>query len=86
MKSDVKDHLFLLLGHKSVLIQSILFIHIQGAVALLSARTKLLEPQQIDLVEGRVAALLQKLNQAAEKKDAVESAEKQTKVNMTLVK
>ena len=52
----------------------------QGAVALLSARTKLLEPSQIDLVEGRVTALIQKLNQAAEKKDALENAERQTKV------
>lgn len=47
---------------------------------MLSARTKLLDPSQLEHIEGRMLALNHKLTQAAEKKDALENAEKQTKV------
>ncbi len=54
---------------------------LQGAVALLNAKTKLLEPAQLDQIEGRLQALGQKLGQIQEKKASVEQTDKDSKVN-----
>ena len=52
----------------------------QGSIALLSAKTKLLDGGQLDQVEGRLSALTQRLNQIGEKKDSVDDQEKLSKV------
>jgi hypothetical protein len=50
-------------------------------VAVLSAKTKLLEPAQVDQMEGRLLAVNQKLSQLLEKKEAVENTDKLNKVS-----
>ena len=53
---------------------------VQGAVSLLSARTTLLDHVQVEHIEGRLTSLNTKLAQITDKKDALESTEKQNKV------
>lgn len=55
---------------------------LQEGIALLNARTKLLDPTQLEQVEGRLVALSQKLGQVTQKKEAVEDAERQNKVSL----
>ncbi len=50
---------------------------------MLSAKTKLLDPSQLDQIEGRVQALGSRLNQLTEKKEAVVEADKDSKVRQT---
>ncbi len=52
----------------------------QGAIGILSAKTKLLDPSQLEQIEGRVQALGSRLNQLTEKKEAVVEADKDSKV------
>ena len=40
----------------------------------------MLDPAQLDQVEGRLSALLQRMTQITEKKDSVEQAEKSNRV------
>merc|ERR1719195_672530 len=49
-------------------------------MSVLSSRLALLEPSHLEHVEGRLAALLQKLNSISEKKVALEDSEKNNKV------
>ncbi len=58
----------------------IFFGDFQGAIAVLSAKTKLLDPNQLDQVEGRLHALGIRLSQITDKKEAIENADKQNKV------
>ena len=52
----------------------------KGAIGILSAKTKLLDPSQLEQIEGRVQALGSRLNQLTEKKEAVVEADKDSKV------
>lgn len=54
---------------------------IVGAIGVLSSRLSLLSPSHLDHVEGRLAALLQKMNTVADRKAAIEDAEKQSKIS-----
>jgi len=51
-----------------------------GAITVLAGKLKLLEPGQLEQVEGRMYALTQKLNTISEKKESIEDLEKNTKV------
>ena len=51
-----------------------------GAVDVLNTKLSLLNPSNLDHIEGRLAALLEKMNSAAEQKDVKEDAEKQGKI------
>ena len=53
----------------------------QGAIAILSAKTKLLDPSQLEQIEGRVNALGSRLNTMSDKKEAIEEADKGSKVS-----
>jgi dynactin-2 len=52
-----------------------------GAIAALNRRTALLDGGHLDHVEGRLAALLQKMTSIAERKQTQEDAEKMAKLN-----
>ena len=52
-----------------------------AAIQVLSSRTALLDAGHLDHVEGRLAALQQKMNALAEKKQVLEDQEKQNKIN-----
>jgi dynactin-2 len=52
-----------------------------GAVTTLLARTSLLQPSHLDHVEGRLAVLVHKMNEVADKKSAIDDQEKQTRIN-----
>ena len=54
--------------------------NLAGAVGDLNTRLSLLNPAHLDHVEGRLAALLQKMNTAVEQKDVVDDTEKQGKI------
>jgi len=54
---------------------------INGAIQVLSARLSLLNPSHLDHVEGRLAALLQKMNAISERKAVIEDSEKQSKIS-----
>ena len=54
--------------------------NVTNAVSVLSSKLCLLEPNHLDHIEGRLAALLQKLNTVSEKKTALEDAEKNNKI------
>jgi len=54
--------------------------NVTSAVSVLSSKLCLLEPNHLDHIEGRLAALLQKLNTVSEKKTALEDAEKNNKI------
>ncbi len=54
--------------------------NVTAAVSVLNARLALLDPGHLDHVEGRLAALIQKMNTVAEKKAAAEDAEKSNKI------
>ncbi len=54
---------------------------VSGALSVLLSRTSLLQPSHLDHVEGRLAVLVQKMNEVAEKKAALDDQEKQTKLN-----
>ena len=67
------------------LLQSVLSVetntkNVTGAISVLNSRLGLLEPAHLDHIEGRLAALLQKLNTIAEKKAGLEDAEKNNKI------
>lgn len=51
-----------------------------GAMQVLNSRMNLLSPTHLDHVEGRLAALLQKMNTLADKKAVLDDAEKQSKI------
>merc|ERR1712029_270608 len=51
-----------------------------GAMQVLNSRMNLLSPTHLDHVEGRLAALLQKMNTLADKKSVLDDAEKQSKI------
>lgn len=50
----------------------------------LSSRVRVLEPGQVEQVEGRLQTLLYKMSQLAEKKEAALSSEKLAKVRLLL--
>jgi dynactin-2 len=54
--------------------------NVTAAISVLNSRLGLLEPGHLDHVEGRLAALLQKLNTISEKKSAIEDTEKANKI------
>jgi len=54
--------------------------NVTAAISVINGRLSLLEPVHLDHVEGRLAALLQKLNQVSEKKAAIEESEKNNKI------
>jgi len=54
--------------------------NVTAAISVLNSRLALLEPSHLEHVEGRLAALLQKLNSISEKKVALEDSEKNNKV------
>ena len=54
--------------------------NVTAAISVLNSRLGLLEPSHLEHVEGRLAALLQKLNSISEKKAALEDSEKNNKV------
>lgn len=51
-----------------------------GAIQVLGSRLSLLDPSHLDHIEGRLAALYQKMNAIAEKKQVIEDAKKQNKI------
>lgn len=53
---------------------------IVGSIGVLNSRMSLLNPLHIDHVEGRLAALFQKMNTVGEERNAIEDAEKQGKI------
>ena len=67
-----------------VVIVLFLFFYYKGAIGILSAKTKLLDPRQLEQIEGRVQALGSRLNQLTEKKEAVVDADKDSKVMLTI--
>ena len=54
---------------------------VTGAMQVLNSRLNLLSPSHLDHVEGRLAALLQKMNNVADKKAVLDDAEKQSKIS-----
>ena len=54
--------------------------NVTAAISVLNCRLGLLEPNHLDHIEGRLAALLQKLNTVSEKKVALEDTEKNNKI------
>ena len=54
--------------------------NVTAAISVLNSRLGLLEPSHLEHVEGRLAALLQKLTSISEKKVALEDSEKNNKV------
>ena len=48
---------------------------------MLSSKLSLLNTSHLDHVEGRLGALLQKMNAVAERKAVIEDAEKQSKIS-----
>jgi hypothetical protein len=58
---------------------------LQTAVSTLAARTKLLEPGQLDQIDTRLVAVQQHLSQVAEKKDSIEQTGKLNKVCLICV-
>ena len=54
--------------------------NVTAAIGVLNSRLGLLEPNHLDHIEGRLAALLQKLNTISEKKVALEDTEKNNKI------
>ena len=68
-----------------MLFQSVLSVetntkNVTAAISVLNSRLGLLEPSHLEHVEGRLAALLQKLTSISEKKVALEDSEKNNKV------
>ncbi|XP_074658882.1 dynactin subunit 2-like [Tubulanus polymorphus] len=56
----------------------------KGLVAVVShlkSKIGLFDPEQLELIEGRMISLVGKLNQIAEKKEVIEDGEKQSKVS-----
>ena len=51
-----------------------------GAIEILTSKLSLLDPSHMDHVEGRLAALTNKMNVIAEKKSVLDDAEKQSKI------
>ena len=51
-----------------------------GAVDVLNTKLSMLNPSNLDHIEGRLAALLQKMNSVVDQKGVVEDAEKQGKI------
>ena len=51
-----------------------------GAVDVLNTKLSLLNPSNLDHIEGRLSALLQKLNAVVDQKGVVEDVEKQGKI------
>jgi len=68
--SDKLSSLSAWTNHKSVL----------GAVQVLSSRLSLLEPAHLDHIEGRLHSVHTRMNSIAEKKQAIDDADKQSKV------
>ncbi|CAL4063134.1 unnamed protein product [Meganyctiphanes norvegica] len=58
-------------NHKSVL----------GAIQVLSSRLSLLEPSHLDHIEGRLHSVHTRMNSISEKKQAIDDADKQSKVS-----
>ena len=56
-----------------------------GAVQVLSARLALLEPAHLDHIEGRLHSVHTRMNSISEKKAAIEEADKQSKVKLSIV-
>jgi len=54
--------------------------NVSSAISVINSRLALLEPVHLDHVEGRLAALLQKLNTVNEKKANLEDTEKNNKI------
>ena len=54
--------------------------NVSSAISVINSRLALLEPAHLDHVEGRLAALLQKLNTINEKKSNLEDTEKNNKI------
>merc|ERR1711973_758348 len=54
---------------------------VTGAMQVLNSRLNLQSPSHLDHVEGRLAALLQKMNNVADKKAVLDDAEKQSKIS-----
>ena len=54
---------------------------VTGAMQVLNSRLNLLSPSHLDHVEGRLAALLQKMSNVADKKAVLDDAEKQSKIS-----
>ena len=54
--------------------------NVTSAISVLNSKLCLLEPNHLDHVEGRLAALLQKLNSVSEKKTALEDSDKNNKI------
>ena len=57
------------------------FLYHQGAIATLSGKLKLLDPSQLEQIEGRMYSLSQKINQISEKKETIENNDKTSKVS-----
>ena len=54
-------------------------------MASINSKLSLLDPTQIDQVEGRLHNVLQKVNQINEKKATDDSSEKQAKVSRNII-
>ena len=54
--------------------------NVVGSIEVLTSKLALLEPSHLDHVEGRLAALIQKMNAVAERNAVIEDAEKQNKI------
>ena len=54
--------------------------NVTSAISVLNSRLSLLETTHLDHIEGRLAALLQKLTSVSEKKAALEDSEKNNKI------
>ena len=54
--------------------------YLKDAMENLSSRVRLLEPGQVDQIEGRLQTILYKMSQLAEKKETALSSEKFAKV------
>lgn len=52
-----------------------------GAIDVLSARSALFEPEHLEHIEGRLAALQTKMNSVAEKKEILDDQEKVHKID-----
>jgi len=64
-----------------VFIGSVVCLTVQSAVSSLASRTKLLDPNQLEQVESRLAVVQQRLTQIAEKKEVAEQTAKLNKVS-----
>ena len=70
-------------GTRSVLSGEAQRASLSGACRLLAMRRQLLDSSQLDHVEGRLAALTNKMNNISEQKKAVKTAVESGKVNRT---